>query len=109
MAKPFAAETRLYLNADKSAVVAEDSPEATYLLAPVGGYVAPEEVKRYGLKDSGSADAAPAADPPPAAVLTEAGSFQGAGDPPADDPAPAAKAVAPAEDKAVSGPETKGA
>jgi hypothetical protein len=105
MAKPYTADKRLYLNADRSAVVDERSPEATYLLAPAGAVVPADLVKQYGLGAGEQADAAPAADPAPTGVLTEAASFRAAGDPPANDPAPVAKAVAPAEDKAVAAPK----
>jgi hypothetical protein len=48
---PFRAGKRLYVNADKSKVVEEDSPEAAYLLVGAGGTVTDEMAKQYGLKE----------------------------------------------------------
>lgn len=49
------------LNADKSAVVPCDSPEAAWQLAGAGGYVSAEDAKKYGLKapDEAADDEAP--------------------------------------------------
>jgi hypothetical protein len=47
---PFPSEKRLYLNADRTKVVAEDSPEASFLLVGEGGEVSDEDAKTYGLK-----------------------------------------------------------
>jgi hypothetical protein len=43
----FVSKKTLYLNADRSKVVAEDDADATYLLAREGAVVAPEAVERY--------------------------------------------------------------
>jgi hypothetical protein len=40
---------RLYLNADKSKVVEEDSEEAAHLLVGVDGEIPIEEAEQYGL------------------------------------------------------------
>jgi hypothetical protein len=45
----YKAEKRLYVNADRSKVVEEDSGEAVFLLAAEGAELTDEEVKRYGL------------------------------------------------------------
>lgn len=47
---PFISDKRLYLNVDKSKVVAEDSPDAAFLLVGEGGEVSDEDAKTYGLK-----------------------------------------------------------
>lgn len=39
----------IYLNADKSAIVPSDSPEAAYLLVASGGQIPLEEAQKYGL------------------------------------------------------------
>lgn len=41
---------RLFVNADKSKIVPEGSPEAAYLLATPGKRLSAEEAKKYGLK-----------------------------------------------------------
>jgi hypothetical protein len=46
----FQSDKRLYVNADKSKVVEEDSPEAAYLLVGQGGTVTDEDAKKYNLK-----------------------------------------------------------
>lgn len=46
----FRSDKRLYVNADKSQVVEEDSPEAAYLLVGKGGQVTEEDAKKYNLK-----------------------------------------------------------
>lgn len=43
------ADKRYYLNADRSRVVEEDDPDATYLLAAEGADISNEDVARYGL------------------------------------------------------------
>lgn len=43
------ADKRYYLNADRSRVVDEHSPDAAYLLAAEGDDITNEDVKRYGL------------------------------------------------------------
>lgn len=48
--EPYIAEQRLYLNADESEIVPEDSPDAAFLLAGEGCEVPPEAVERYGLR-----------------------------------------------------------
>lgn len=50
----------LYLNADKTQVVAEGSPDAAFLLVGPGGSLLREEAERYGLLDTTKAKAAPA-------------------------------------------------
>lgn len=47
---PFKTDKRLYVNADRSKIVDEDSPDAAFLLAAAGHTVSDEDVKRYGLK-----------------------------------------------------------
>jgi hypothetical protein len=47
---PFKSDKRLYVNADRSKIVEEDSPEAAYLLVGEGGQVSDEDAKKYGLK-----------------------------------------------------------
>ena len=54
---PFTSEKRLYLNADKSKVVEEDDPDASYLLVAAGGQVSDEHAKQYGLKAKEKAEA----------------------------------------------------
>lgn len=56
----YTSDKRLYLNADRSKVVEEGSPDAAYLLAGEGGEVSDEEAKRYGLKAPTKAQAAAA-------------------------------------------------
>jgi hypothetical protein len=53
---PFRSDKRLYVNADKSKVVDEDSPEAAYLLVGAGGSVSDEDAKKYGLKKQAKAE-----------------------------------------------------
>lgn len=62
---PFKSDKRLYVNADRSKIVEEDSPEAAYLLVGAGGQVSDEDAKKYGLKE-----------PKPAAKAAEAESKQ---------------------------------
>lgn len=75
----FVSDKRIYLNADKSAVVEEGHPDAAFLLAAEGGTVTAEQAKQYGLKA-----------------------------PKAEDDEPDAKAVSKAEveDKSVKGPKS---
>jgi hypothetical protein len=54
---PFLSDKRLYLNADKSKVVEEDDPDASYLLVAAGGQVSDEHAKQYGLKAKEKAEA----------------------------------------------------
>lgn len=85
------AEKRYYLNADRSRVVEEDDPSATYLLAAEGTDISNEDVERYGLGKKKMAD------PDPVVVHSTAA------DPPKADEAPAeAKMVeSPPENKAM--------
>jgi hypothetical protein len=41
---------RTYVNADRTRIVAEDSPDAAYLLGGEGDEVSDEDAKRYGIK-----------------------------------------------------------
>jgi hypothetical protein len=49
MAGGFRSDKRLYVNADKSKVVEEDSPDAAYLLVGKGGTVSDDDAKKYNL------------------------------------------------------------
>lgn len=40
---------RLYLNADRTKVVEQGSPEASTMFKPVGGQISDEDCQRYGL------------------------------------------------------------
>lgn len=46
------ATTRLYVNADRTRIVSEDSPDATFLLAAVGQPVDMATAQRLGLLDA---------------------------------------------------------
>lgn len=46
------AKNRIFVNADKSKVVDEGSPEAAFLLVGEGGEVSDEDIEKYGLKKS---------------------------------------------------------
>ena len=46
---------RLYVNSDKSKVVPEGSPEAKFLLCPVGGQVSLADCERYGIGPNATA------------------------------------------------------
>jgi hypothetical protein len=62
---PYTADRRLFLNADKSAVVEEGDASAAFLLAAPGDELTDDEAKQYGLKSKGKAEdkqAAPAED-----------------------------------------------
>ena len=88
------ADKRYYLNADRSQVVEEDDPGATYLLAAEGADISNEDVERYGL--GGKKTKAPE----PAVVYSSVA-------PPKDDEADVVDAPAEddeAESKAVSSP-----
>lgn len=80
----FISDRRLYLTADRNAVVEEGDPAAAYLLVGVGGEVSTAVANRYGLADQSTPKAK---EPEPE------------GKEPAD--APEQKAVAPAANKAV--------
>lgn len=45
----FVSDRRIYLNADKTAVVEEGSPEATHLLVAKNGELSQEDAERWGL------------------------------------------------------------
>lgn len=83
---------RLYVNADKSKVVPEDSPEAAFLLVGQGGELTNEQVKQYGLKKSQLVG--PGGEDEPEEATAE--------EPKADESE--AKAVAEADNKAVEEP-----
>ena len=40
---------RIYVNSEKTKVMAEGSPEAKFLLCPAGGQVSDVDCRRYGL------------------------------------------------------------
>lgn len=52
MASTFKVTERLYLNADKTKVVKEGSPDAAFLYATPGKEIPAEEAERYGLTSS---------------------------------------------------------
>jgi hypothetical protein len=54
----FVSDKKLFLNADKSAVVDEDSPDAAFVLVGEGGTVSHEDAERYGLTAPSNARAA---------------------------------------------------
>ncbi len=62
----FVSDKRIYLNADRSAVVGEDSDQAAFLLAGEGAEVSEEDAKKYGLKGA-KHEAADAEEKPKAA------------------------------------------
>jgi hypothetical protein len=47
--RTYRATERLYQNKDKSALVPEDSPEASFLFAAPGTEVSEEDARKYGL------------------------------------------------------------
>lgn len=47
---PQKSDRRIYINADRSRVVEESDPAATFLLVAAGKDVSDEDIKRYGLK-----------------------------------------------------------
>ncbi len=55
------ANKNLYLNRDKTAVVAEDSPDAAFLLAGKGTEISPEAAAKYGLNNREEKAKTPAA------------------------------------------------
>lgn len=60
------ADKRYYVNADRSKVVEEGSPEAAYLLAAEGTDIPTEDAKRYGLgRYAPESDEQPPDGPPP--------------------------------------------
>ena len=50
----------LYVNADKSRLVPEDSPEAAFVLVGENGTVSDEDAKKYGLGEHAEGFEAPA-------------------------------------------------
>lgn len=96
----------LYVNADKSKLVAEDSPEAAFVLAGENGTVSDEDAKKYGLGEHAEGFTPPASaegQPVPSTAADPADVDEDAAAPaPAKAPAKAAaegKAVAPKENK----------
>lgn len=49
---PYKTEKRLYVNADRSKIVEEDSEEAAFLLAGAGHELSDEDATRYGLTEA---------------------------------------------------------
>ena len=47
------AKETLYLNADKTEIVGEDSKDAAFLLARIGCEIPPEVIEKYGLTAGG--------------------------------------------------------
>lgn len=45
----YVAKEKLYMNADRSQVVPENSPEAAFVLVGPGGKLTDEQCKKYGL------------------------------------------------------------
>lgn len=84
-------KNRLYVNADKSKIVPEDSEEAAFLLVGAGGELTHEQAKQYGLKKRDFAGESDDDEPEPE-----------------HEPEPEAKAVEEADNKAVTeAPENK--
>jgi hypothetical protein len=54
---PFKSDKRMFLNADKSAVVDADSPDAAFLFVAEGQTVSDEDAEKYGLEAPAEADA----------------------------------------------------
>lgn len=52
----FKSDKALYLNADKSQVVEEGSPDAAFLLVGAGSEIDDADAKKYGLKSSGKTE-----------------------------------------------------
>lgn len=55
--RTYRATERLYQNRDKSALVAEDDPEASFLFAAPGSEVSEEDARKYGLLESDEGEA----------------------------------------------------
>lgn len=53
----YTADKRLYVNADGTKVVDEDSPDAASLLIAEGGELSDEDAKKYGLKNTAESKA----------------------------------------------------
>ena len=49
------ADHRIYLNRERTAIVDEDDPEASFLLAAEGNPVSAEDAEKYGLKPQSKA------------------------------------------------------
>jgi hypothetical protein len=60
---PYKSDKRLYLNADRSKVVDEESADAAYLLVNAGGELTDAQAKQYGLSTKAKAAADDAAEP----------------------------------------------
>ncbi len=59
----YTSDKRLYVNADRSKIVSEDSPDAAYLLVAEGGELPDDEAAKYKLgqqEKSAKAEHAPA-------------------------------------------------
>lgn len=56
------ADRRLWLTADKSRVVEDGDPAAAFLLAAPGTEIAPDDVKRFGLRIEGTKVVLPGAE-----------------------------------------------
>lgn len=92
----YTSDRRLFLNADKSRVVDEDDPEASYLLVGEGGTVPAAEAERLGLHGKSGGHAAEHGDAAGDGVQHEPhGAAAGDAEP---------KGRRAAEDKAVKGP-----
>lgn len=52
----YISDRRLYLNADKSRVVEEGDPDASFLLVGEGGQLPDDEALQWGLKSSGKTE-----------------------------------------------------
>lgn len=53
---PFKSDRALYLNADKSEVVEEGSPDAAFLLVGAGSEIDDADAAKYGLKSAGKTE-----------------------------------------------------
>lgn len=92
----YKADRRIYVTADRSEVVEESDPRAAILLAAEGQEITDAEAKRLGLVGK------KAAEPDPVVVQSSAADPE----PPADEEATRAKAVAgPPETKAQAAPK----
>lgn len=87
---------RTWLNRSRTRVVPAGSPQAAYLLGVAGDEIPEADAKRLGLLDT------------PLEAASEGADMGAASSPPSDEEMPEdaeAKAVQPAEDKAIHGPE----
>jgi hypothetical protein len=73
--KTYKATRRLYLNKDKSAIVDENDPQASFLLAAEGNEVSAEDVEKYGLMGDSAdkSDASPSDETKPKADAETSG------------------------------------